>query len=130
MNYKLEGCPFCGSDEMDWADHREGCYLKMMDELLEGKENHSPYKVATGWNTRYEPKHETVEQWEERTGETYPEMRGFWWIDQDMDFFKENGYHRLRPIENKYQSYKKKYPEYVFIVANHHGKPHNIEGDR
>ena len=77
MSEKLRECPFCGSEvKMEFpALHRyrincANCALVMWDDT----EN----KLIKMWNTRHEPKHETVAEWEKRTGEIYPDDGPVW----------------------------------------------------
>ncbi|MCP4988530.1 MAG: hypothetical protein GY928_21500 [Colwellia sp.] len=58
------------------------------------------------------PKHETVEQWKNRTGESYPDDGPVW---------------TFSPCEKEWQLYSLKELEHTICetvyVANHHGKP-------
>lgn len=56
------------------------------------------------------PRHETVEQWEERTGEKYPSDAPVWVKSPNFPLYL-----------GEYEGMKI-YPERC-IVANHHGKP-------
>jgi hypothetical protein len=61
------------------------------------------------------PKHETVEQWEDRTGEVYPDDGAVWVLYT----FTETAI-RVKPYWTlkEYDGYSRSE-----IVANHHGKP-------
>ena len=60
------------------------------------------------------PKHETVEQWETRTGESYPEDAPVWYWDEE--YYSDCGEYLLTTWED----YS---PDKSLYVANHHGKP-------
>jgi len=74
-----------------------------------------------------QPKHETVEQWEERTGETYPDdgpvwmlqiypkLDNTWW--SLVEYSEHKRWNRLRKDAGLSNG------EIRLIVANHHGKP-------
>lgn len=69
------------------------------------------------WERMRTPEHETVEQWEERTGETYPDDGPVYvWTVNNPTCRK-----RWRLME---YNYSKSYRDVCeIIVANHHGKP-------
>jgi hypothetical protein len=68
-----------------------------------------------------EPKHETVEQWEERNKTSYPDDAPVWYIDSGClgwtlwEYQVASKFYRCSESNN---------PRYV--VANHHGKPEKI----
>jgi hypothetical protein len=62
------------------------------------------FSIASG------PKHETVSDWEKRTGMEYPEDGPIWCKDLSGKYYLG---------EYRYMSIRKNY----CIVANHHGKP-------
>jgi len=64
------------------------------------------------------PKHETVEQWESRTGEKYPDDGPVYFKMVEGDEFNLTDYGWSKIFKLK---------EITVIVANHHGKP-EIEG--
>lgn len=49
-------CPFCGSDEISWLNHKEKCYLRMMAEEENEKYKYSIMEFLDAWNTRFEEK--------------------------------------------------------------------------
>ncbi len=63
------------------------------------------------------PKHETVEQWEKRTGESYPDDGPVWWRYETCDN-DEPWKHHIYSIRHSFKNSKLQ-----IIVANHHGKP-------
>lgn len=76
------------------------------------------------------PKHETVEQWETRTGESYPGDGPVWVKRSHKDnegeysWWELNTYKASIPWGSKEVVYKfMKLNKDNFVVANHHGKP-------
>ena len=119
MNEKLRECPFCGSKADSWAEFdidRVGC----------SNDCCIAYSWPDGvdpvtWNTRHQPTHETVQQWEERTGQTYPDDGPVW--SSYKDLLRE-------PIKIEWRlELWKCVKEWEWdspclsIVATHHGKP-------
>jgi hypothetical protein len=50
MNEKLKNCPFCGSDEIDFMEHPDHCFMyKIANEIEDGRQ--------VAWNTRYDEQH-------------------------------------------------------------------------
>jgi len=84
----------------------------------EAGEIFKPDKITT--------KHEKVSEWEERTGETYPDDGPVWfkgvawecdWTCRDYEQVQVRCEINNEPMTN-----------YYVIVANHHGKPDSIGG--
>jgi hypothetical protein len=112
----LRECPFCG-EEVDGTEAIKqndnstidmiqccNCGLSMFDTTEKG--------LLKTWNTRHQPKHETVEQWETRTGETYPKSSPVY----------------INIVGTWYLKSRWEYQYFVgctMIVANHHGKPND-----
>jgi hypothetical protein len=145
MNEKLRECPFCGGERKDpessgyYLEHNEDCYMREMS--LVPRIQFIPFKKLQNWNTRHEPKHETVEEWENRTGKTYPDDGPVWiksryykyhddltashtdWFYEiikysELEYLQQ---HLLDDIEESED------PEVELIcVANHHGKPEEV----
>lgn len=76
------------------------------------------------------PKHETVEEWEARTGKSYPDDAPVWFKETEKDDKGEWYYYKLDTYKghlpygsdgavSKWKDLNKD----NFIVANHHGKP-------
>lgn len=80
------------------------------------------------------PKHETVEEWETRTGESYPDDAPVYFREENEDskgkwyFWKLSTYKQAIPwgSDEAIKKWMEKYKD-DFVVANHHGKP-EIEG--
>ena len=71
------------------------------------------------WEKTSEPPHETVDQWEKRTGETYPDD-GPVWIKTHVDLTLNS----FRWVLSTYSGYSDwDIGKDRFYVANHHGKP-------
>lgn len=68
------------------------------------------------------PKHETVEQWENRTGQVYPDDGPVWYMDAASDDYDLVVYRPAKMLLTMF-NYK---AEIQIIVANHHGKPKEI----
>lgn len=65
------------------------------------------------------PKHETVEEWEKRTGESYPDDAPVWaWIQGD-DFHSDD----WELMEYQWGKINVDFPTEQIIVANNNGKP-------
>ena len=66
------------------------------------------------------PKHETISEWENRTGESYPDEAPVWLNEKEA---VKNG-EWIGWSLKVYEQVKGKSPEYwKVIIANHHGKP-------
>ena len=93
---KLRECPFCGNTEYLRVEKvgpiynvkcgYEHCGLDF-DSL-------SNRQAIYNWNLRTEstPEHETVQAWEERTGETYPDDGMTWVWFQGDDYVSDDWY--------------------------------------
>lgn len=110
----------------------------MNDKLIESqqefvewlKENgmYNPYtpsgKMQAGfevWEKLITPAHETVEQWEERTGETYPDDGPVW-----MEIYNCNGLNGGLTLHLVTWNIARQSEPLItprIIVATHHGKP-------
>ncbi len=92
-----------------------------------GPKRRTEQEAKEAWNTRHTPKHETVSEWEKRTGETYPNDGPVWsrWKTTHKDyghwFLITNG---RAQDELETEVYNKE--RYIIIVANHHGKPEDV----
>jgi len=80
----------------------------------------------SAWNTRHEPKHETVEQWEERTGETYPDDAPVWYHYRYIMLKNKEEWKVEMWGDCKGCEWDRDNPA---IVANHQGKPSSEEGE-
>ncbi len=116
MSEKLIECPFCGSE----AEHISKpnveiiqCTLCDMGRAYEG----SGDALIAMWNTRHEPTHETVEQWEERTGETYPDDGPVWVWTVNNPSCRKKWVLMSYSLSVVYDNTCK------ITIANHHGKP-------
>lgn len=105
-------------DDQEWNESVKGIYYgEIKGGVVEKPCDHgfADYELKS-FNT---PKHETVENWEIRTGESYPDDGPCWEYDECSEY-------RL----SLYRSASKRikyYGQGHCIVANHHGKP-EIEG--
>jgi hypothetical protein len=128
---KLRECPSCGSipDLLEYGESSItiacGCGFNCGDWTYEDEAD-----CIKSWNTRHEPKHETVEQWEARTGETYPDDGPVWlWSDKYGWMLKQ--FKRVvlrRPFVRSLGVYMPMLDKKKAIIANHHGKPNSIGG--
>jgi hypothetical protein len=73
------------------------------------------------WVKTTEPKHETVQVWEERTGETYPDDGPVWSCYRNLLSANNEVYWKIEEWEETKQ-YEWDSPKPA-IVATHHGKP-------
>lgn len=75
-----------------------------------------------------EPKHETVERWEKRTGETYPDDGPVWVnyqiLKENRTEWKLTTYEDIKQWDKIAFKYNTETSE-MCIVANHHGKPND-----
>ncbi len=125
MSEKLRECPFCGElpelnmmnvygktgSSIKYSYTCSNCGLLMIEWDKE--------KLIKSWNTRHQPKHETVQQWEERTGERYrSDSPVYVRIPVDITL----NAHDYILMDNRQASIDGYKEEQVFI-ANHHGKP-------
>lgn len=69
----------------------------------------------------YIPKHETVEQWEERTGATYPDDGPVWLYSNNNPTYHKRWLLKTHEDAKLSKHYCK------IVVANHHGKPEKGE---
>jgi len=76
------------------------------------------------------PKHETVSEWENRTGESYPDDAPVWFretgsFNEDSFNYWELGTYKTNTPYGKDETVKAwiKWNKGKSIVANHHGKP-------
>ena len=146
MSAKLRECPFCELEEnlviikvapieylnnpnLD-AIHCDNCGL-----TVHHPDKEMMYKI---WNTRHEPKHETVEQWVS-VKDKLPE------IDEYVLWIWENGFIFYECIDKDWDrdiiemflgGYKSEihgpithWMKPLPIVANHHDKPSSEEGE-
>lgn len=119
MSKKLYHCPMCGHTPMvevmkknkQLTRYKVICSCGIMTAGCIEKKN-----AVIRWNTRHQPAHETVEQWEERTGQTYPDDGPVWgllpWVDV-IDYELSTKHHLI--IQG--------FPMDKLFVATHHGKP-------
>ena len=112
---KLRECPICGHTDLLYSiiDYNTkhghtGCRACGISVVA------ATHTLADNkWNTRHEPKHETVQAWESRTGETYPDDGPVWY---------KNGYDYYLCESNDIKNIFK----INCIVATSHGKPDSI----
>ena len=103
--------PIEGHQEWDRYDNGEDCCPEHAVRELEAYTTSLEKQIE-------ETKHETVEQWESRTGEIYPDDAPVWVVDSDsteLKLYKDYWTDIVELI--KYQS------DNTVIIANHHGKP-------
>ncbi len=74
--------------------------------------------IETKMESMRQPEHETVEQWEKRTGEVYPDDGPAW--HNSMICGKKT------LIISEYSYYKKRGIDNYCIIANHYGKPEEV----
>ena len=99
MNDKLRAQQFY--NELTWvSEGRDGDYISFREDVLQG----AIERLLSL------PKHETVEQWEERTGETYPDDGPVW-------------YKPVTKYNYELIIYRKVKNWSIVYVANHNGKP-------
>ncbi len=75
------------------------------------------------WDEEYTPKHETVSDWEKRTGEIFPNDGPVWSIGFDsrpIELVEYSVFRDMRLIGEKIGDHP------YCIVANHHGKPEDV----
>ncbi|MCP4392815.1 MAG: hypothetical protein GY804_00855, partial [Alphaproteobacteria bacterium] len=80
--------------------------------------------IIDGWNNRPEPKHETVEQWEKRTGQIYPDDGPVWSFYRYIGLSNNDEWKIEKWGSCKHWEWD---GDKKAIVANEHGKP---EGNR
>ncbi|TET97705.1 MAG: hypothetical protein E3J23_08485 [Candidatus Stahlbacteria bacterium] len=131
MNDKLRECPRCGSKAIlksaNEDNRRQTNQIECTNKpciTLTRAAMHGEEDIIKLWNTRHEPTHETVDQWEERTGESYPDDGPVWGL-----------YHNDMKSTKKWKLYEHKKAIYNFtvskcIVATHHGKPEKNNDSR
>lgn len=138
MSDKLRECPFCGSYEKLFKYHSENCFLLLLTDALTCDAEVSQEESLNSWNTRHQPPHETVEQWEKRTGETYPDdgpiyVRYRVYEGSDQNTVNEDDWTEWMWTVMFWHDYEKfssvldsEYIDWEIgdaYVANHHGKP-------
>jgi hypothetical protein len=84
------------------------------------KENQLKIIIAVA-NT--EPKHETVEEWEKRTGEIYPDDGPVWVNEKTIDMGKGSAWMGWFISTYDKRKHLNTGEYWKIIVANHHGKP-------
>lgn len=121
-------CHSCDGTDVSGEPNGYGCDARE-DWVVEQIESENYEEITGDFDNLYvrlsdvedlisEPKHETVEEWEARTGETYPDD-GPVWVRVDGHF-----------ISLRIRSDIKDLPERAVItIANHHGKPQDIKGE-
>jgi hypothetical protein len=120
---ELRECPFCGSSDIDLFRigktnqiriECNGCRISKTQKFLRLTPEKIKGLMAEKWNTRIAtPKHETVEEWESRTGGSYPLTAPV--------YFWDNFYVGACWSLKEYGKVNK--TGLKMIVANHHGKP-------
>lgn len=124
MSDKLRECPFCGNEiiliinPMYNNKYKVGCEKDCFSMPARPDVWFTSEKVAyEAANHHQEPKHETVEQWEKRKGEPYPDDGPVWYMveySESVTVFELHEYEMF----NDWQKYRDR-----IFVANHHGKP-------
>ena len=138
MSDKLRECPVCGSQARlikaseDKRRQTNKIYctnrpcISITRAAMHGEED-----IIRIWNTRHQPAHETVEQWEERTGKSYPDDGPVWRTEVLEDSKGKYTVHHLTTWKN-YKPYgsteviEKWLKSNQPIIATHHGKPKDI----
>jgi hypothetical protein len=126
VSEKLRECPFCGRTDMDVGEYDFIEYVSC--ECGARCHGYHDDQAVKRWNTRHEPKHETVEEWEKRTGEAYPDEKLVivWDCNVNRCISMTHGEDKetSSPLDNPMESvvFENPYPE----VANHHGKPEEV----
>lgn len=47
-------CPFCGSNEVLFENHKDDCFLRMQEELEQNSDYYTANQMLKAWNTRVE----------------------------------------------------------------------------
>lgn len=102
---------------------------KHPDGTYENPERECAWQYYKEGAISHESKHETVEQWEERTGLIYPDDGPVWiWAEYLSDF----PYGQIERSEWRLEEYSyidgTSITKIKCIIANHHGKPDSIGG--